>query len=250
MEKEIIIATATAMEMRAVCLGLGIDEPPPEPRLERCRVASARGYVLRLVVTGVGPLAAAFAAGRLTGEGIVSTCRGVLNLGIAGTYIPAVAPLGSLARATREVWPEYGLVTEHGVDPVALGFPLSEKKGAPCPTVWDKIDLDMKAYASMGLNDPGTTPELPESPLVVSGPSVTVAGVSGTRTRAQELAARYTALTENMEGFPLALAALNMGVPFAELRAISNIVGDRTPSAWNIPAALAALTRSVALTFS
>ena len=248
--RDILVLAATPMEMRAIAEGLGIDSPLPQTPAGPSHQAHAGGRRFRLALTGVGPLAAAFTAGRLAGEGHLSpeTCRGMLCLGIAGTYSPSAAPLGSVVTATREVWPEYGLLTSSGIDSVALGFPLSGKKtDTDPPPVWDSLDLDHAAFDATGLNDPATAPHLPENPLAVSGVSITVAGVSGTSERAVDLAARYAALTENMEGFPLALAARRAAVPFVQVRAVSNIVGDRSPAAWNIPAALAALARVAAV---
>ena len=46
-----------------------------------------------------------------------------------------------------------------------------------------------------------------------------------------------------MEGAGVAAAAARHGVPFAEVRAISNLVGPRDRAAWRIPEALAALAR-------
>ena len=46
-----------------------------------------------------------------------------------------------------------------------------------------------------------------------------------------------------MEGFGVATAAADHGVPFVEIRTISNLVGPRDRSAWRIDLALAALTR-------
>lgn len=252
MEARVILVAATAMEMRAVIQGLGLDQTAPG--VGESVFADVREVPLRLVVSGIGPLAAAFAMGRLTGEGALAMdrCRGIISLGIAGTYARNVAPIGSVAMASREIWPEYGLLTDVGIDPVALGFPLAGKKDdTNPPPVWDSLNLTpAKALAAMGLNDPSTAPQTAENPYIVTGPSVTVAAVSGTLSRAKELSARFAALTENMEGFPLALAATQAGVPFAEVRAVSNLVGDRRPEAWNISASLAALTRAVSLVFS
>ena len=252
MDAPVLLLTATAMEMRAVIQGLGLDKPAPEPGFSVS--GSVRDIGVRLGVTGVGPLAAAFAAGRLAGEGSLAPgrCRGLLCLGIAGTYAQNAAPVGSVVLVSREIWPEYGLATESGVDAEALGFPLIGKKAdTNPPPVWNSLPLDpAAALARMGLNDPATAPRMAENPLVVTGSSVTVAGVSGTRSRARDLAARHAALVENMEGFPLALAAFQAGTPFAEIRSVSNIVGDRSPQAWNIPASLAALSRAAGLIFS
>jgi futalosine hydrolase len=44
-----------------------------------------------------------------------------------------------------------------------------------------------------------------------------------------------------MEGYGVACAAAGAGVPFAELRAVSNPVGPRDRASWRIGAALEAL---------
>lgn len=247
------------MEMRAVIDGLGQilggqdlgpDVAVPEPG--SAVVAQVRDMSLCFVISGIGPLAAAYSIGQLAGEGLLTAarCRGLLSLGIAGTYARDVAPVGSLVMATKETWPEYGLFTEAGIDAKALGFPLMGTKDDPDP-VWDSLALaPSEALVAMGLKEPSSMPRTGKNPLVALGPSITVAAVSGSLSRAGELAARHAALIENMEGFPLALAALRAGIPFAELRSVSNIVGDRRPEAWNVPASLAALSRAVGLLFT
>jgi futalosine hydrolase len=248
-DTELLIFAATAMEMRAVFEGAGLDIHVPDKGGKT--FAHIRGIPSHIAVTGVGPLAAAYAAGKFAGEGILAKerCRGILNLGIAGTYSPHGAPLGSVVVANREVWPEYGVRTDIGVNAEELGFPLHGRKTDP-NAVWDTIYFDSEtAFASMGLFSPKSAPVLSENPHVVVGGSITVAGVSGNARIAGEMAGKHAALSENMEGFPLALAAREAGVPFAEVRAVSNIVGDRKASAWNIPVSLAALSRAVSLIF-
>ncbi len=249
LDAPLVLFAATGMEMQAVAAGLGPDIPVP--RTGETVSVRHNGRALLLAVTGVGPLAAAMAAGK-------ALCRtpapaGFICCGIAGTYAAQLAPLGSVVIASREIWPEYGLVTERGVDPVALGFPLAgSKDDTNPPPVWDTLELDPEgAFAALGLPGPAAGDDAdPSFPLVTRGPGLTVAGVSGTPNRARALAARYGALTENMEGFPLALAAREADVPFIELRAISNVVGERAPDAWNMPAALASLSRAAHRLFS
>jgi futalosine hydrolase len=48
-----------------------------------------------------------------------------------------------------------------------------------------------------------------------------------------------------MEGFGVAVAAARFGVPAAEIRGVSNLVGPRNRDAWRIGEALAALTAAV-----
>ncbi|MGF7233981.1 MAG: futalosine hydrolase, partial [Frankia sp.] len=73
------------------------------------------------------------------------------------------------------------------------------------------------------------------------GTVLTVATVTGTARRADELAGRWSPVAEAMEGHPVALAAARYSVPFAEVRAISNAVGRRDRTAWDLPAALLGL---------
>lgn len=78
------------------------------------------------------------------------------------------------------------------------------------------------------------------------GTVLTVATVTGTAARASALADRFPdAVAEAMEGAGVAAAAARHGVPFGEIRAVSNPVGPRDRSAWQLPAAMAALGRAI-----
>ncbi|HEX7239102.1 MAG TPA: hypothetical protein VF263_02460, partial [Longimicrobiaceae bacterium] len=52
-------------------------------------------------------------------------------------------------------------------------------------------------------------------------------------------------LCEGMEGAALAHVCALYGVPFLELRAVSNAVEDRDLSRWRLPEAVDAATRAV-----
>jgi futalosine hydrolase len=47
-----------------------------------------------------------------------------------------------------------------------------------------------------------------------------------------------------MEGYGAARAAADAGLPFAELRTVSNTIGPRDRGTWRIQEALAALTKA------
>ncbi|MNN66526.1 Futalosine hydrolase [compost metagenome] len=77
---------------------------------------------------------------------------------------------------------------------------------------------------------------------VQSGPIVTVTTATGTAATAEAIAGRVPgACAEAMEGFGVATAAEQAGLPVLEIRGISNPVGPRDRSAWRIGDALAAL---------
>ena len=246
----LLLVCATLMELRACLAPLPAPDAPEKAGSDT--VADAGGHAwpvpppalrlpgctLDLLVCGVGPVASALALGRFLGRETYRSGlpRGILNLGLAGSYDSEAAPPGSLVLATEEVYPEYGvrLHPEHGQEapPLPLGFPQAEIEGRK---VFDRLPLAPEsALGNMGLNwHTGWR----------QGASVTVAGVSGTPERARRLAALCGGATENMEGFSLALGAAMAGIPFVELRAVSNAAGLRPPRGWDMPAALAALGR-------
>nr|WP_246198032.1 futalosine hydrolase [Solidesulfovibrio aerotolerans] len=239
----LLLVLATAKEYRAALSGLGAPAPPAPGHTVPWRRG---GRDMLVLVSGVGPVAAALAVGRAIGRGQGAPDRevsGVLALGIAGSFDPTVLPLGGLVAATAEIFPEYGLRGSDGpqaMDARGLRFPQAVIDGHD---IYDRLPLAPPAEAARAL---GLT--LPEA--VIAGPCLTVAGVSATAERAAALAARYGVLAESMEGFAVALAAAASGLPALELRAISNRVGARPPADWDLPAALAALGRAAACLFA
>jgi futalosine hydrolase len=68
---------------------------------------------------------------------------------------------------------------------------------------------------------------------------------TGTDAAAREIAARTGAAVESMEGAAVVHACLRMGVPVGEVRAVSNMVGDRDRGAWRVREAAAAAQDAV-----
>lgn len=226
------VAAATFKELKAALAFLG---PLPEPGPGESLPFAARGLDLALCVTGVGLVNAALAAGRLLACAPLS---GLVNIGVAGSSDLSLLPLGAVCAAASETWPEYGLEAPEGPDPRALRFPVHAGPGG---VVWQDIPLDPGAAArAMGLALP---PDLP----LARGLSVST--VTATAATAARLRERHGPGMENMEGFALALACLRAGLPFLELRAVSNRVGARPPEGWDLPGALSALGRACAAIF-
>jgi futalosine hydrolase len=183
---------------------------------------------LLLVITGIGMVNAAMALGRLAAR--APELAGVLNIGIAGSFDPGRFPLGSVVAVQTEIWPEFGLVTEQGVDPRGLGLGHGRAQGG---IVWDTLswDPDREAQA-MGLGLCSQWPRVT---------SLSVSGVSGTEDRAAYLRSRTQAEVENMEGFALGWACAVHGLPFVQIRSISNRVGSRDPGEWAVDRAFSSL---------
>jgi len=217
----IIVATATANEMKKA---FGFANAPA---VEQGEVAEfeLNGRTLLLAVTGVGLVNSAMAAGRLLGRPGI---EGVVNLGIAGSYDLDEFPLLSSCYAWQETWPEYGLLDEDGrVDHKGIGFAQGHVAGEP---IWHRVLLNPTNDAE-AMNLP-----LPEDCLRAS--SISLSSVTGTAGRAGWLKTAYNADIENMEGFALAFAAMQMGLPFLEVRTVSNLVGSRYIEEWDLKGSL------------
>jgi futalosine hydrolase len=179
--------------------------------------AALDGEKVLVEAVGVGPAAAAAGTARLLAG---RDCRAVLSVGIAGGF-PGRAAVGSLVVATRSIAADLGAESPGGFLPIEeLGFGSSVAEADP------QLVKALRAA-------------LPEA---VPGDVLTLATVTGTAGTADRLAARFpAAVAEAMEGHGVAVAAAGAGVPFAELRAISNPVGPRDRAAWRLGEAFAAL---------
>jgi futalosine hydrolase len=168
--------------------------------------------------------AASSRPGRLAGTGLTPAYTLVVSAGIGGGF-PGRADVGSLVVADAMVAADLGSQTPDGFLSVdELGFGSS------------RVAADAALAARL-------RHELQRAGLAVSGgTAVTVSTATGTAETAAELLRRVPdAATEGMEGFGVATAAQQFGVPALELRAISNAVGPRDRDAWRIKDALDAL---------
>ncbi|NUT04103.1 MAG: futalosine hydrolase [Hamadaea sp.] len=205
----VLIATAVEVEADAVRKGL------------------PSGSAIEVAAVGVGPAnAAAGTARRLTlAEAAGAPYDGVISMGIAGGFADVVG-LGGLVVATRSIAADLGAQSPEGylsIDELGFGRAVSE------------VDPALHALLRGRLRD------------AVSGDVLTVSTVTGIAGRAQELRLRYPhAAAEAMEGAGVAAAATACGVAYAEIRAISNAIGPRDRAAWQIGAALQALTSAAA----
>ncbi|WP_413375777.1 futalosine hydrolase [Paenibacillus taichungensis] len=168
--------------------------------------------------------AASSRPGPLAGTGLTPAYTLVVGAGIGGGF-PGRADVGSLVVADAMVAADLGSQTPDGFLSVdELGFGSS------------RVAADAVLAARL-------RHELQRAGLAVSGgTAVTVSTATGTAETAAELLRRVPdAAAEGMEGFGVATAAQQFGVPALELRAISNAVGPRNRDAWRIKDALDAL---------
>jgi futalosine hydrolase len=186
---------------------------------ERDAVVAA-GARAAVIVGGVGPAAAAAATGRALHGGDHDI---VLCAGVGGGFAPL--GMGDVAVAATIAFADLGAESPDGFLPVsALGFGVASYPVEP------KLAVELADRTGGHL-----------------GTVLTVATVTGTRDSATALARRYPdAVAEGMEGAGVAAAAALYGVPVAEVRTISNVVGPRDRAAWQLPLALERLGTAVA----
>jgi futalosine hydrolase len=74
-----------------------------------------------------------------------------------------------------------------------------------------------------------------------------VSTCSGTDARSRQRATLTGAAVETMEGAAMAAASEACGVPWIQLRAVSNWTGDRNPEAWRLPEALETVQHAIGI---
>jgi futalosine hydrolase len=209
----VLIVTAVEAEAAAVQAGV-----------------QASGTDLDTVVVapvGVGPAAAAAGTTRLLtlAEAAGAPYRAVISAGIAGGF-PGRAAVGATVLGARTIAADLGAESPDGFLPVdQLGFGSNLLEADPAL---------LKALTAA-------------LPTAIVGDILTLATVTGTVHTAATLQARHPlAVAEAMEGYGVACAAQLSGVPFIELRTVSNPIGPRDRAAWRLREAFSALTEAAA----
>jgi futalosine hydrolase len=206
----LLVVTAVEAEREAVIRDLG---PTAATQLE-------------VVVAGVGPVAAA--VGTIAALHRLPDTSLVISTGIAGGFSGRAA-VGDVAIADRITFADLGARTDAGFLTLA--------------------EMGLRQESSYSETDARVRERIAQAPVsVVRGEILTLACMTGTDDDAAQLAARHPrAIAEAMEGFGVAAAAHDAGLPFAEVRAVSNTIGKRDPTTWNIPGAFDALARAFAV---
>lgn len=194
------------------------------PLRRRC-VESGDYLPHRFFVTGVGKVAASSAA---TAAVLGEQPDLLLQVGCAGAYPDRGLEICDVVVATSEVLADEGALTPDGfLDLEALHLSILEEKlyneiptAFPPASLWSDVQSGLAARFQCR-----------------SGRLVTVSTGSGTDERAAEMSRRWEPLAESMEGAAIAVVGRKYDCPFVEIRGISNRVGARDRTAWNIDGA-------------
>ena len=213
----ILVVAATAAEVAPLSAAIGIDAASTE-RLCRGHVA---GHDVDLLITGVGMVATAVWGAATLSAGDYSLA---LNFGLCGTFDRAVA-LGSVVHVTSDRLSELGA-----------------EDGAGLLTIHDLglLGLDEPPFENGAIvnHAPPANPPLQRLATVAG---ITVNTVHGDDATIAAVTRRFQPQVESMEGAAFMYACAVRGVPYAQVRAVSNLVERRNRAAWQIGPAIGAL---------
>jgi futalosine hydrolase len=210
----ILLVAAVAAELAPVIPNLG----PPSSTASRTTHYAHRGRDVDVLFTGVGMVAAAAWCSRALSERRYDLA---LNVGVCGSFDPAFEP-GTVVHVVKDRIAELG--AEDGdrfLSLADLGL----------------LDHDPQAYAREELVNPAP-PRLPALDGLPAVAGITVNTVHGDERSILTAVQRFRPQVETMEGAAFMYACLIHDTPFAQVRAVSNVVERRNRAAWQMPLAI------------
>ena len=185
-----------------------------------CLIGSNRFDVL---ITGIGSMSTAY---WLTKTIEKKRPDLLIQAGVAGSYSDSYPP-GSLVLVNEEVTGDLGVEENNEFkDVFDMGLPqISDPY-----TGKNLVNNDKELLQRYNL------------PLVKA---VTINEITTRPARIQQLQQKYQPVVESMEGAAFHYIALMEKIPYIQLRAVSNMVGERDKSKWKMKEAIAALNEQL-----
>jgi futalosine hydrolase len=213
------IAVVTATELEAGPIRAYVSE----------RLYLRSRHMFDVWITGVGTLQATAMLSHMLREERPDL---LIQAGVGGGFHPLKHPIGSCVAIGSEVQGDLGVMEHHGS--------------------WRTLE-------DMGLLDPDAFPfqegrlPNPHIGLLSTAGQPVVKGVTVNRVSTEPdiismMAHRLQADVESMEGAAFHYICLMENIPFLQLRGISNLVGDRDKSRWQMSAALEAVRDALFMT--
>jgi futalosine hydrolase len=181
----------------------------------------------------------------------------VLQVGIAGAFLGtdgAGAQPGDVVLASEEVYADTGTSSPAGwLSAGELGLPMALVGGREAGNCFalDQRLVKIAAEAVMrDLRDEKTAHDSVQQsdnlpgPRVIVGRCLTASQATGLAVEATVLAERWGAVAESMEGAAAAHVCALYGVPFLEVRGVSNLITDRERASWSVERAIAVAGRA------
>jgi len=223
MKKQILCILATRLEKFQLF--------PNDWKFEDCgqgvqRCDANEDFDLYVATCGIGMVNAAIITERLMP--FFENLHAVLSIGIAGISHQQECSIGDWAIISEEWFGDVGVLMPDEFLPLdEIGFSLHENQ----KNHWNQIPVSHQLAKRLA--------EVFNKPQI---PGMTVNAVSGSESRIKELQKLAPFFAENMEGAAIAYVCWLHHIRFAEIRAISNQVGVRDKSKWNIKESLEKLS--------
>jgi futalosine hydrolase len=203
----ILIVAATAMEVVPV-----FERMDPRPTADTTVKGYAHGrHEIDLLITGVGMVATAVWCSRALTRTAYDLA---LNLGVCGGFDSAIQP-GTVVHVVSDRLAELG--AEDGETFLTL-----EQLGLPGDSAFTNAS-------------PPSNPALEQLPAVTG---ITVNTSHGNERTIALVVERFKPQVESMEGAAFMSACLITKVPFAQVRAVSNLVERRNRESWRMAEAI------------
>lgn len=169
-----------------------------------------------ILITGIGSMSTAYWVTKSIGQRRPDL---MLQAGVAGSFSEAHPP-GSLVMVSEEICGDLGVEEQENFkDVFDMGLPQIT---APY-TGRELVNTHLDAWRQHNL------------PCVKA---VTINEITTRAGRIQQLQQKYGAVVESMEGAAFHYVALMEKIPFLQLRAISNRVGERDKANWKMKEAI------------
>lgn len=169
------------------------------------------------LITGVGMVATAYYCGKIIND----SCDLALNIGVCGSFNSNLE-IGSVVNIVQDHFSELGAED-------AEQFLSIKEIG---------LDGKIELFNETTINNI----VLEEIPKVCG---ITVNTVHGNEKSIEKVFNKFHPNTESMEGAAFMFACDEKGIPYAQIRAVSNFVERRNKTNWNIPLAIENLNKKV-----
>jgi len=183
-------------------------------------------HEIRLLITGVGSMSASWAMTKWLSVNPKPDLA--INAGIAGSFREDIIN-GDVVISVSDCFADAGIESQDGFITLAEA---GLENGDKFPFRGGRIVADNK-YSRIAAQ------------LLKPVKAVTVNTATGSAATAARLAARFDPDIETMEGAAFFYICSREKIPFLAIRAISNRVGPRDKSKWNIPLALGNLSEKL-----
>lgn len=180
-------------------------------------------HTFEILITGIGSLSTAYWVTRAINKHRPDY---MLQAGVAGSFSEAYAS-GSLVMVSEEICGDLGVEEQDNFKDV---FDMGLPQITTPYTGKELVNIHMDAWIKHNL------------PCVKA---VTINEITTRTGRMQQLQQKYGAVVESMEGAAFHYVALMEKIPFMQLRAISNRVGERDKNKWKMKEAIEQLNKKL-----